>query len=202
MKNSRKEKIKDFFRPHRLGFHILLAIGITLVIAITTLFLLGIYTDHGKEIEMPNFIGKDANQLVSDSLSDDFIIEVTESIFDKKMPPGSVLKQDPHPHEMVKKGRKVYLTIASDLPPKIKMPQLIDVSLRQAEIMLKAKGLELGSVIYKASPYENVVLEQLYRGRPISPETEISMGESITLVVGRDIESMMLDSLTQIVTEP
>ncbi|HPB57030.1 MAG TPA: hypothetical protein PLL49_00790, partial [Bacteroidales bacterium] len=87
MKNSRKEKIKDFFRPHRLGFYILLAIGITLVIAITTLFLLGIYTDHGKEIEMPNFIGKDANQLVSDSLSDDFIIEVTESIFDKKMPP-------------------------------------------------------------------------------------------------------------------
>ena len=34
------------------------------------------------------------------------------------------------------------------------MPQLVDVSLRQAEIMLKAKGLELGSVIYKASPYE------------------------------------------------
>jgi beta-lactam-binding protein with PASTA domain len=82
------------------------------------------------------------------------------------------------------------------------MPQLVDVSLRQAEIMLKAKGLELGSVIYKASPYENVVLEQLYKGRSISSDTEISMGESITLVVGRDIESMMLDSLTQIEMEP
>lgn len=40
---------------------------------------------------------------------------------------------------MVKKGRKVYLTVASDEPPKVKMPQLQDVSLRQAEIMLNAK---------------------------------------------------------------
>jgi hypothetical protein len=66
--------------------------------------------------------------------------------------------------------------------------------------MLKAKGLILGSVIYKPSPYENAVLEQLYRGRPIASGTDINMGEIVTLVVGKDIEGLPTDStITEIV---
>lgn len=195
-------RFKDFFQPHRMGFHLLLAVGITLVIAVITLFMLKIYTRHADEIGMPNFIGKDANVLIKDSLSEDFIIEVSETVFDKKATPGTVLKQNPNPKEMVKKGRKVYLTVASNQPPKVKMPQLQDVSLRQAEIMLKAKGLELGTVIYKPSPYENAVLEQLYKGRTIAPGADINMGEVITLVVGKDIEGLPSDSTINVIINP
>jgi eukaryotic-like serine/threonine-protein kinase len=112
------------------------------------------------------------------------------------------LKQNPNFNEMVKKGRKVYLTVASNQPPKVKMPQLQDVSLRQAEIMLKAKGLELGTVIYKPSPYENAVLEQLYNGRTIASGTDINMGEVITLVVGKDIEGLPADSTINVIINP
>lgn len=195
-------RFKDFFQPHRMGFHLLLAVGITLVIAVITLFMLKIYTRHADEIGMPNFIGKDANVLIKDTLSEDFIIEVSETVFDKKATPGTVLKQNPNPKEMVKKGRKVYLTVASNQPPKVKMPQLQDVSLRQAEIMLKAKGLELGTVIYKPSPYENAVLEQLYKGRTIAPGADINMGEVITLVVGKDIEGLPSDSTINVIINP
>lgn len=193
---------KEFFQPHRMGFHLLLAIGITLVIAVVILFVLKIYTRHGNEIAMPDFIGKDANALIEDTLSRDFIIEVSESVFDKKALPGTVLKQNPNPKEMVKKGRKVYLTVASNQPPKVTMPQLQDVSLRQAEIMLKAKGLELGTIIYKPSPYENAVLEQLYKGRSIPPGTDIAMGEVITLVVGMDIDGLPADSTINVIINP
>jgi beta-lactam-binding protein with PASTA domain len=70
------------------------------------------------------------------------------------------------------------------------MPELKDVSLRQAEIMLKAIGLQLGDVIYKPSPFENAVFEQLYKGRAIAPGTEISVGETIALVVGRNVDNL------------
>lgn len=195
-------RFKDFFQPHRMGFHLLLAVGITLVIAVITLFMLKIYTRHADEIAMPNFIGKDATLLIKDTLSEDFILEVSETVFDKKATPGTVLKQNPSPKEMVKKGRKVYLTVASNQPPKVKMPQLQDVSLRQAEIMLKAKGLELGTIIYKPSPYENAVLEQLYKGRTIAPGADINMGEVITLVVGKDIEGLPSDSTINVIINP
>jgi len=185
-----------------MGFHLLLAIGITIAIVVMALIFLNFYTRHGNEVKMPDFVGKDSKTLVKDSLSKDFIVVISESVFDKSAKPGTVLKQNPNPNEMVKKGRKVYLTVASDQPPKVKMPQLQDVSLRQAEIMLTAKGLILGSVIYKPSPYENAVLEQLYRGRYIAPGTDISMGEVITLVVGKDIEGLPSDStITEIINQ-
>ena len=196
------KRFKEFMQPNRMGFHLLLAIGITIAIVIIALIFLNFYTRHGNEIKMPDYIGKDSKTLVKDSLSKDFIVVISESVFDKSAKPGTVLKQNPNPNEMVKKGRKVYLTVASDEPPKVKMPQLQDVSLRQAEIMLNAKGLILGSVIYKPSPYENAVLEQLHRGRYIAPGTDISMGEVITLVVGKDIEGLPSDStITEIINQ-
>jgi beta-lactam-binding protein with PASTA domain len=180
-----------FFSPRKLGFHVLLATGLFIVICVVALFVLDSYTRHGTEVMMPNFIGMDSQELLNkDDVSKDYIIVVSDYLFDKKTPPGTVLKQDPHVGEMVKKGRKVYVTVASSTPPKVIMPQLEDVSLRQAEIMLKAIGLELERVIYKPSPYENAVLEQLYKGRTINPGTEISAGEPIVLVVGKNPEEL------------
>jgi beta-lactam-binding protein with PASTA domain len=184
--------IRTFFlSSKKLGFHILLATGVFVVICVVALFVLDSYTRHGTEVVMPNFIGMDSQELLNkDEVSKDYIIVVSDYLFDKKTPPGTVLKQDPHVGEMVKKGRKVYVTVASSTPPKVIMPQLQDVSLRQAEIMLKAIGLILGPVIYKPSPYENAVLEQLYKGRTINPGTEISAGETVVLVVGKNPEEL------------
>lgn len=189
-----------FFSPRKLGFHILLAMLIFAVICVITLYMLDSYTRHGTEVATPNFIGMDSQELLDkESISQDYIIVISDYLFSRNTPPGIVLKQDPHVGEMVKKGRKVYLTVASDTPPKVIMPQLQDVSLRQAEIMLKAIGLELGQVILKPSPYGNAVLEQLYRGRIIAPGTEISAGETITLVVGKNTDDLPDDSENEIV---
>jgi beta-lactam-binding protein with PASTA domain len=181
-----KNKIPDFFKPHRLGFHLLLALAIVFVICIISSILLKSCTRHGKEIEMPNFVGQQSETLIEEQ-PNDFIIVVADQVYDNQQPAGTVIKQNPLPNERVKKGRKVYLTISSTVPPKIKMPSLVDVSMRQAEIMLSALGLKMENPIYKQSPYENVVLEQLYKGRAIVAGTEISMGEAITLVVGKEL---------------
>jgi len=77
--------------------------------------------------------------------------------------------------------------VATDVPPTIKMPELHDVSLRQAQIMLESQGLVLANIIEKPSPYENAVLEVLYKGHAIAAGTDIKMGEKITLVVGKNI---------------
>lgn len=182
-------KFKDIFSPKKIWFHLLLSVVITVIIIILALVFLRGYTRHGQEVEMPNFVGQDSEMLLADN-SSDFIIVISDYVYDKSVQAGLVLKQHPEAKEKVKKGRKVYLTVASATPPKVQMPELKDVSLRQAEIMLKAIGLELEGVIYKPSPFENAVLEQLYHGRSIAPNTEINQGDKITLVVGKDIEDL------------
>ncbi|MBO4654177.1 MAG: PASTA domain-containing protein [Bacteroidales bacterium] len=183
-------KFRDFFTPQRMGFHFVLAIIITIVIAIVCMILLKSYTRHGREVDMPDFVGQNSIALIDTLLPSDYIIVITDEVYDKTMEPGTIIKQNPEAGEKVKKGRKVYLTVATSEPPTVIMPELRDVSLRQAEIMLNALGLELEGTILKPSPYENAVLEQLHNGRVIAAGTKIKMGDKITLVVGRDISEL------------
>ena len=183
-------KFRDFFTPQRMGFHFVLAIIITIVIAIVCMILLKSYTRHGREVDMPDFVGQNSIALIDTLLPSDYIIVITDEVYDKTMEPGTIIKQNPEAGEKVKKGRKVYLTVATSEQPTVIMPELRDVSLRQAEIMLNALGLELEGTILKPSPYENAVLEQLHNGRVIAAGTKIKMGDKITLVVGRDISEL------------
>ena len=180
-----------FFSPRKLGFHLLLATGVFFIICVVALYVIDSYTRHGTEVVMPDFTGANLQELLSkEDIAQDYIFVVSDYLYDNHKPAGIVLKQDPHVGEMVKKGRKVYVTVSSDKPPKVLMPQLQDVSLRQAEIMLKAIGLNVGPVILKPSPFENAVLEQFYKGRIIKPGTEISMGDTVTLVVGKNPDGL------------
>ena len=168
--------------PDRPGFHILLAIAVTAAIFILAILFLRLFTRHGHEIEMPS-----AQELTQSGKSEGFVFVVNDELYENGAIPGTVLKQNPLPGEKVKRGRKVYLTVAAAEPPTIKMLELRDLSLRQAQIMIESQGLVLDRVIEKPSPYENVVLEVLYKGHSIAQGTPIKQGEKITLVVGKDI---------------
>ena len=104
------------------------------------------------------------------------------------------MSQDPAPGQLVKRGRKIYLSISTLNPPQVEMPNLIDLSLRQAENMLKTNDLRLGQVVYKPSRYVNAVLEQRYKGRIIRQGTRLPYHSEITLVVGK--ESVQEDEMT------
>jgi beta-lactam-binding protein with PASTA domain len=177
-------KIRDFFRPQRMGFHLLLAIVVTIVIVFIANVLLDVYTNHGEEIEIPNYIGQPSSDLINGETGD-FVFVIGSTSYNKDCPDGTVLEQDPRPGEQVKKGRKVYLTCSSVIPPKVAMPQLAgDITLRQAATILENSGLELGAVTYVQSDYVGLVLQQYYKGRPIAKGTMINIGEKITLEVG------------------
>ena len=107
-----------------------------------------------------------------------------DSIYDSEKVPGTVLDQDPAPNSNVKENRMIYLTINATQPPDVKMPDLVDVSFRQAEAMLQSFGLITGEITYKADLAKNAVLEQRYRNKIIKPGTMLPKGSEIDLVLG------------------
>ena len=178
-----------------MGFHLVLAAIITVVLIFAAIFGLDAYTRHGSEFEMPNYIDRSSDSLMSTN-PDGFIFVVRNTLFDKTKPEGTVLEQDPLPGEMVKAGRKVYLTCSSTVPPKVAMPQLAgDITLRQSITILENNGLVLEKVIYTQSDNVNLVLEQYYKGRPIAKGTIIDKGSKITLEVGARLTDIVPDSL-------
>lgn len=176
--------------PDKVSFHILMAILVTAVIFVLAILFLRLFTRHGHEIEMPSYTGRSAEELTQEGKSEGFVFVVSDELYENGAEPGTVLKQNPLPGEKVKRGRKVYLTVAAAEPPTIKMLELRDLSLRQAQIMIESQGLVLDRVIEKVSPYENVVLEVLYKGHSIAQGKPIKQGEKITLVVGKNIGDM------------
>lgn len=168
-------------------FHIILAIVVSIVLFVLVILFLRFFTRHGREFEMPSYYGRSASELTQSGKSEGFVFVVNDELYENDAKPGTVLKQNPLPGEKVKHGRKVYLTIAAAEPPTINMPELRDLSLRQAQIMLESQGLVLDKTIEKPSPYENVVLEVLHKGHVVSAGTKIKQGEKITLVIGKNI---------------
>lgn len=150
---------------------------------------LNTYTNHGQSIEVPQLKGLNMKQ-VQDMVEHLHLrYAVIDSIYQLGEKPGTILEQDPAPKAKVKEDRTIYLTINSGLPPTVKMPDLTDVSLRQAEAILQTFGLKSGALTYRHDLAKNAVLEARFRGKTIKPGTSLNKGSVVDLVVGDGIGS-------------
>jgi beta-lactam-binding protein with PASTA domain len=182
--------------------HFLLAIGITLILIWIALQSLSWYTKHNDYIVVPDYRTQYFSDVQSNAENSNYQFRVIDSIFDPDKPKGSILTQDPFPGSKVKKNRMVYLTITSMVPEKTTMPELRDLTLRQAQSMLESAGLKIGRLSYIKTFDEDAVQNQTYKGRTIKAGTELDKGSVINLTVGMGakaaevgVDSVMVDSL-------
>ncbi len=148
------------------------------------MFILSIYTNRGKVIFMPNFAGSNISQVEKIAGQKALRVVVRDSVYRPSMAPGTVLLQNPLAGHKIKPGRTIYLSVSSLLPEKTEVPKLTDVSLRQARVLLESKGFAFGSVEYRPSEFEGLVLDQKHNGQSIPAGAKLDNGSTIDLVVG------------------
>lgn len=163
---------------------------VVVVVLILTIISLGLnsYTRHGQSLTVPDIKGIPIKDAITILEQKKLRYEVIDSLYFDDKPKLSILEQNPQPQSKVKEGRIIYLTINSDAAPKVAIPNLIDVSLRQAQAMLLAAGLKTGQLIYKPDIAQNVVLEQQVSGQSVAAGDKIAKGTSIDLVLGSGLE--------------
>ena len=89
-------------------------------------------------------------------------IEITDSVFNHNLTRGTIIEQNPFAGFKVKKNRRIFLIINANTPEKVKMPNIVGVSHRQAEAVLKNAGLEIGRLIHVPDIAVNNILKQKY----------------------------------------
>jgi beta-lactam-binding protein with PASTA domain len=120
-----------------------------------------------------------------------------DSVIDKRynaaFPANYVIDQTPSPSLIVKPNRKIYLTVNTSSIPKVIVPTVLDLSLRNAELQLQNYGLRLGTVSYVSSPFKNTVIKQ-----SIEPGTPVERGTVISLVIsdGLGIKKVLIPDLS------
>lgn len=156
---------------------------VALVVAAASIFL-AIRTRHGKEVTVPDLSGLSISEARQIAAASALRIQVTDSVYMRRMPRGAVVSQLPRAASAVKPGRKISLTVNSQVPKKVTMPNLIHVSLRQAMAELSSKGLVLGKLNYVSDIATNNVLRQQIRGFDVQPGKEVYSGTTVDLVLG------------------
>lgn len=174
----------QFITTRRFLKHFLLSIAIVVVLIWAILMLLKVYTRHGETIKVPNVVGMNMSQLNTLETIKYFNVEVIDSVYDYRKKPGTIVSQIPPVNSVVKKGRTVYISVISTLPDQVKMPALVDLSLRQAKALLQTYDLQLGTVRKLPDMAKNAVLRVTFQGKVIKPGTLINKGSLIDLYVG------------------
>ncbi|MEM9326230.1 MAG: PASTA domain-containing protein [Bacteroidota bacterium] len=196
-----KETLKQFFSSSwfRTVVHLVGAILLGTIIVLTFFNIyLPTRTNHGETITVPNVIGVHMNDL------DEFLTQrklryeiTTDSSYSADYQPLEVLKQFPLANAKVKENRKVYLTLNKTNPPLVKMPNLVDGSIKSAQLVLRTYDLKVGRIEYIPEPFFGTIIDQKYKGRPVAPGELIPKGSTIDIVAadGMGVTSLQSPNL-------
>ncbi len=174
---------EPLFKRHPWMLHVLIMLGLSIIIIMLVFLFIKIYARQGKEYELPDVVGTNIADLRADNmLSLDIVL--MDSMFRPNTEGGMILTQDPKGGTMVKKGRKLYITITAYTPEDAAFPELAGLTVRQAVSELRGCGLEVGRLKFVEDPYKNTVIDYSCKGKTVYAGQQIERGSVIDLTVG------------------
>ncbi len=161
---------------------LILIFGTTIIMQI-----LKIYTRHNNDLTVPDLSGLTLTDAVHTAREKDMRVEVFDSVFMSEMERGTVVLQHPEAGLKVKKNRKIFLTMNAINPEMIAMPNLVDLTFKQASAKIESFGLKLGHISYEPNIAVNLVLAQQRQGNTLSPGDSVVKGTPVDLVLGKGL---------------
>lgn len=178
---------KTFWKSSLGGFilkRFILAAIIIIALGWAALFGIDFYTHHGESEKVPQLQGLYVEEAELLLKNQHLYPQVIDSVFVREKKLGTIIDQIPAAGSSVKRDRPIYLIINSRQMRQVPIPDVNDVSYRQADAMLKAIGLKVSSVQYSPSEYKDLVIAVKYRGQTIEAGTRVPEGSSLILIVG------------------
>ncbi len=175
----------------KLLFHLGLMAVVGCLLIWGALTWLDVWTDHGHYEVVPEVRGFSYIDAENRLREAGFDVEISDSIYDSKSRPGTVVEQNPKVNTKVKGGRMVYLTITATSAKHVTIPNLTDVSLRQARSILEGLGIKAISVVEVQSEFKDLVLGVSHNGVRLGPGARIPVTSRVTLEVGAGVSDII-----------
>lgn len=158
----------------RLALMIFVLASVAFLSAITAIR----FAIQGRQVEMPNLVGKKANEAQAMLQKVDLGMKVDDRVYSNK-PVDTVVRQSPPPGVHVKIGQRAHLVVSLG-GQKVTIPALEQKSLRAARIELLRGGMQIGEQtdVYLPSYLEDTVIQQTP-----APGTSDAMSPHVDLLV-------------------
>jgi len=164
-------------------------IGLALLAIIILIFIvlrwLSSSTNHGEFVVVPDFAKMSVPEMRKAIEDADLRYVVLDSAnFNPDYPRFSIIEQDPVAGNKVKEGRKIYFTVNPSGYKKVTIPNVIQVTQRNATSMLRAVGLDVQRVTYIDQIGKNMVYYVKYKGKRITEGQKLPKTSKVELVCG------------------
>lgn len=191
-----KKKIKYSANWNGILKNLLMIIASGVLLILLSLFLLSIYTRHGQNVVVPALEKLQINEANTILKAKGLHAEIVDSIYQRGAVPGAIIDQTPKAGNKVKEGRAIYLTIYSNNPQLVAIPELTDYSSRQAVSLLNSLGFNQLSIQEVPAEYSGLVVAVEFRGKTLAPDEKIPTGSPLTLIVtsGALSDSLSIDN--------
>ena len=155
-KKKDAEDIQEWFMRLPVVVHIFLAAIALWLLSLMVLKSLDVYTRHNESIVVPNVKGKTPEEAHREIRKIGLRYIVLDSIYSKDMAPGAIVEVVPAIGSKVKKDRILYLTINARTAQMAIVPDVTDLSLRQAFALLQSHGFTSIDVVYVSGSYRDL----------------------------------------------
>ena len=174
----------EFFKKHYILKHLLLLVIVVVALFAGLVFWLEDYTRHDEQKLVPSVIDLTEENAATLIFSRELNYEIVDSVFRTGAMPGTVVDQDPKAGAFVKKERKIYLIINAKSAQKTPLPDVVDLSLRQAQVLLTGADFKIKEIVYVPSDYRDLVLEVYCDEKKIAEGEELPTYSELVLHVG------------------
>ena len=178
-----------FFYSKLFIKQIFLAVVIFSVIILLSILFLFFYTNQTSKILVPNLIGYEVSEIQEIIDDNKLRYEIIDSSFyNPNFEKNTILEQIPEPSKTVKKNRKIYLTVNPSSYGNVIFPDLIQLTLRNAQSTLSALDLEFGEIDYEDNIGKDMVLKVFIDSKQILPGEIVPKKSKIDFIVGNGIK--------------
>ena len=179
---------KTFWRSTKAGFivkNLLLALIVVIVALLCLISWLKRYTEHGIEVEVPEITGLYVEEARQQVLALGLQMEIIDSTYSSKVPLGTIVEQNPPAGSHSKHGRAIYVISNAKSVRQVPLPDLHDISYRQAEATLQSLHIRVKDYVYEPSEYKDLILDIRQNGKSLEAGERIDEGSEVVLVIGR-----------------
>ncbi len=141
-------------------------------------------THHGKKIEVPSVEGISLIEAKILLERHKLGLSVDSTKFKEEYSPFQVYDEKPPAGSFVKEGRSIAVKANPRTFKPVKLPNLIDRSIRLARQHLYLTSLKIGEITYEPYVARDVVLKVLFNGKKIQPGEELPRYATVDLVLG------------------
>ena len=121
---------------------------------------------------------------------------VIDSVFSKEVEPGAIVELVPAAGSKVKEGRIVFITVNALTSQMATIPEVEDLSFRQAYALLRARGFESVEIEYVAGDFKDLAVSVELRGKTLEKGEHVPLTAPLVLKVSSGDPNFSADSLS------